>query len=139
MEAVCTQDNREHREREQGDTETTLAPTLAGRLPLCLPLLGWRQNCPEQGPVGQPTDLQVPAGSWLGELAWLSLSLMMVMGKPLPPEGLFPHLGTGGDDPCPAPSLGQVSGTRGGKALAAWETRAGQGCWPEVAPDRSPL
>ena len=29
--------------------------------------------------------------AWLGELAWLSLSMTMVVGKPLPPVGLrFP-------------------------------------------------
>lgn len=38
--------------------------------------------------MGRPTALQVRAGSWLGELVWLSLSMTMVVGKPLPPMGL---------------------------------------------------
>lgn len=83
------QDNGEHGKREQGDAKTSRASTLTGRLPAALPASPGGGSGTAQGRDlwGSPQTCRRKQGSWLGEQAWLSLSLTMVVGKPLPPGG----------------------------------------------------
>lgn len=111
-----------------------------GRPPLCLPLLGVEAEPPRAGTRGAAHRPAGVSGILAGGAG---------LAQPLTDDGRgqapasrgpqFPHLGTGGDDPCPAPSLGRLSGTTGRKGPCSLGNEGRVGALARGGPRPQPL